>query len=371
MAKAMSEDNTERREIEARIVDEIDTMIQSNPSLARDSVIVLDGEGWHHGVVGIVASRVKEAFGKPAIVLSRDGDKAKGSGRSVEGFPLCDAIAACGDLLTHYGGHPMAAGLSLDTANIELFRKRINQFASEFSKMPYDTLRIDCKLNPAYLSLSAVDELKHLQPYGAGNPAPVFGFFNMTIDNIIPVGNQKHLRLLFSRAGASLTAMYFFTEPKDFPYQKGDVVDVAATLEINDYNDTKSVSVIIKDIKASAEDSEKILNANRAFETFVTGGALPQPVLRRLLPERSEFAAVYRFLRNQGEYAFAPETLPYRLGGKINFGRIRVILEAMKQLGLITYIEGMGTTRISLNPTGGKVSLESAPIIKALKEAIQ
>ena len=328
IAQTMTDDNTERREIENSIVSQIDEMIRDNPALARDSVIVLDGEGWHQGVVGIVASRVKEAFGKPAIVISRDGENAKGSGRSVEGFPLCDAIAACDELLTHYGGHPMAAGLSLESKNIELFRKRINEYAAGFQKMPYDTLNIDCKLNPAYLDLTAISELECMQPYGAGNPTPVFGFYNMTIDNIIPVGNNKHLRVLLSRNGAGIAAMYFFV-------------------------------------------SERILNANRAFETFISGRELPQSVLKRLLPERDDFAAVYRYLRNNGGYRYPIDTLPHRLGGKINFGRIRVILEAMKQLSLINYTEGMGISSITLNPTSGKVSLEAAPVIKALKEAIQ
>ena len=371
IAQTMTDDNTERREIENSIVSQIDGMVRENPSLVQDSVIVLAGEGWHQGVVGIVASRVKEAFGKPAIVISCDGDKAKGSGRSVEGFPLCDAIAACSDLLTHYGGHPMAAGLSLDRSNIELFRKRINEYAAEFPKMPYDTLNIDCKLNPAYLDISAISELECLQPYGAGNPTPVFGFFNMTIDNIIPVGNNKHLRINLSRNGAGITAMCFFVTPGEFPYCKGDVVDIAATLEINTYNGNQSVAVYIKEIKYSDDDSERILNANRAFESLLCGRRLSQTVLKRLLPERGDFAVVYRYLRNNGGYRYPVETLTHRLGGKINFGRIRVILEAMKQLSLINYTEGMSDSSITLNPTSGKVSLEAAPVIKAIKEAIQ
>ena len=371
IARTMTDDNTERREIENSIVSQIDEMIRGNPALARDSVIVLDGEGWHQGVVGIVASRVKEAFGKPTIVLSRDGEKAKGSGRSVEGFPLCDAIAACDELLLHYGGHPMAAGLSLESRNIDLFRKRINEYAAEFPKMPYDTLNIDCKLNPAYLDLSAISDLECLQPYGAGNPTPVFGFFNMTIDNIIPVGNNKHLRITMSRNGAGITAMCFFVTPEEFPYCRGDVVDIAATLEINTYNGNQSVAVYIKDIKYSDDDSERILNANRAFEALLCGRQLSQAVLKRLLPDRDDFAAVYRFLRNNGGYHYPAETIAHRLGGKINFGRIRVILEAMKQLHLINYTEGMNSSHITLNPTSGKVSLDAAPVIKALKEAIQ
>ena len=371
IAREMSDNNNERREIETGIVDKIDEEIRQNPSLVRDRVVVIDGEGWHQGVIGIVASRVKEAFGKPAIILTRDGENAKGSGRSVEGFPLIDAISACSDLLTHFGGHPMAAGLSLKAENIELFRKRINEYAAGFRPMPYDRLDIDCKLNPAYITPDNVASLSGLQPYGAGNPTPVFGFYGMKIQNIIPLSNNKHLRLVMSRNNTPLTVMQFFTSTEEFPFIKGDVVDVAATLELTEYNGNRSVTVIAKEIKASDDESEHILNANRAFEEWMCGRPLSKSVLTRLLPRREDFAVLYRFLRANGGYALPPETLPHKLGGKLNYGRIRVIIEAMRELGLVSVSEGMNRFELTLCEVHGKVSLDEAPIIKGLKEAIQ
>ena len=256
-AAAMSYDNAERQQIERDILEKIDARVTRDPRLVMDKVLVLDGENWHQGVVGIVASRIREIYGKPTIIISRDGENAKASGRSVEGFALCDAVAACGDLLTHYGGHPMAAGLSLPSANIDVFRKRINDYADRQSTMPFDTLHIDCKLNPAAISLDLVGELNVMKPYGAGNPTPVFGFFNMVLTNIIPLSNNKHLRLVLSRGSVSMSAMLFFTSTEDFPYEKGEVLDIAATLEINEYNDRSSVSVIVKDVKAHDEDAEQ------------------------------------------------------------------------------------------------------------------
>lgn len=107
----------------------IDEMVKANPHITNDRVLVIDGEGWHQGVIGIVAAKVKEFFGKPTVIISRDGEEAKGSGRSVEGFSLCDAVFACSDLLTHCGGHPMAAGLSLKS-------KILNCSAKELTNMP-------------------------------------------------------------------------------------------------------------------------------------------------------------------------------------------------------------------------------------------
>ena len=174
-----------------------------------------------------------------------------------------------------------------------------------------------------------------------------------------------------SRNNTPLTVMQFFTSTEEFPFIKGDVVDVAATLELTEYNGNRSVTVIAKEIKASDDESEHILNANRAFEEWMCGRPLSKSVLTRLLPRREDFAVLYRFLRANGGYALPPETLPHKLGGKINYGRIRVIIEAMRELGLVSVSEGMNRFELTLCEVHGKVSLDEAPIIKGLKEAIQ
>ncbi len=370
-AAAMSYDNAERQQIERDILEKIDARVTRDPRLVMDKVLVLDGENWHQGVVGIVASRIREIYGKPTIIISRDGENAKASGRSVEGFALCDAVAACGDLLTHYGGHPMAAGLSLPSANIDVFRKRINDYADRQSTMPFDTLHIDCKLNPAAISLDLVGELNVMKPYGAGNPTPVFGFFNMVLTNIIPLSNNKHLRLVLSRGSVSMSAMLFFTSTEDFPYEKGEVLDIAATLEINEYNDRSSVSVIVKDVKAHDEDAGQILSSGRIFETFCRGGRLRREELQSILPDREDFALLYRYLRDRGGYNRRTETLVGRLQNRLSYGKIRVALEAMNELGLIQIQEGLKTNRITLRRVSRKVDLSSASIIKKLREVTQ
>lgn len=368
IAQAMGDDNAERRQIETEILQKIDIEIQQNPSLVLDKIIVIDGENWHQGVIGIVASRVKEAYGKPAIIISRDGDNAKASGRSVEDFALCDAVAECSDLLTHFGGHPMAVGLSLASDNIELFRKRINEYANSIGSMPFDALNIDFKLNPAGVTLDIAEEIRELQPFGSGNPTPVFGLYNMKINSIIPLSNNKHLKLIISRADTTLTAMMFFTSTDGFPYKKGDTVDLAVALDVNEYNGNKSVSIIVKDIKASADDTEEILKSQRVFEDFCRSNPLTAEQLGSIVPTREDFAVVYRFLKSNGGYNFDPSTLVYKLGNKLPMGKIRVILEAMNELGLITIREGMFSNSIGVNQVSGKVSLESADIIKRLSE---
>ncbi len=371
ISSELCEDNSERQQIEKEILDKIDERIQQNPSIVLDKVIVIDGENWHQGVIGIVASRIKDVYGKPVIVISRMGESAKASGRSVEGFPLCDAVFACADLLTHYGGHPMAVGLSLDSENITLFRKRINEFANSFENMPFDKLNIECKLNPAFINLELAESLSYLQPFGAGNPTPVFGLYNMTLTNIIPLSNNKHLKLIFSRGNSTITAMKFFTSTDEFPYVRGDVLDLAVTLDTNEYNGTTSVSVIIKAIKANADDTEEILKSQRVYEDFYMGNTPEKEKLLSITPNRDDFALLYRFLKASTGYGFPAQTLVHKLDNKLSFGKIRVILKAMSELGLIQICEGLRGTRIKMLEVAGKVQLETADIIKRLKEVSQ
>lgn len=368
ISSSLCEDNTERRQIEAEILNKIDLEIQRNPLLVLDKIIVIDGEDWHQGVIGIVASRIKEIYGKPTIIISRSGDLAKASGRSIEGFPLCDAVFACADLLTHYGGHPMAVGLSLESKNILLFRKRINQFANSFSNMPFDKLNIECKLNPAFLSVDLVQSLSCLQPFGAGNPTPIFGLYQMTIDNIIPLSNNKHLKLVLSKKGTTINALYFFTSTDEFPYRKGDLIDLAVTLDTNEYNGNVSVSVIIKAVKADSDDALGILQSERIFEDFCLENPLSKQQLLSILPTRNDFALLYRFLQRNGGYGFSFDTLVHKLDNKLSFGKIKVIIKAMSELNLIDVNESMKSSSIKLNKVFSKVSLDSAPIIKKLNE---
>ncbi len=370
IAVDMGYDNTERQQIERDIVRKIDERVQVDPSLVMDKIIVIDGEDWHQGVVGIVASRIKEIYGKPTIIISRDGEFSKASGRSIEGFALCDAVASCADLLTHYGGHPMAVGLSLRSENIELFRKRINEYADSVGKMPYDCLNIACKLNPASVNVDLVKDLSYLQPYGAGNPTPIFGFYDMTLQNIVPISNNKHLRLVLTRKRSSLHAMLFNTSREEFPYEIGTVMDIAATLDLNEYNGNTSVSVIIKDFKAHSEDPKAILDSQRVFEGFCRSLSLKKDQLRNIYPTREDFALLYRFLRENGGYSYRADTLPAKLQYRVSYGKIRVMLEAMSETGLIEIREGLKTNRITLRPVSGKVQLENAQIIKRLMEVI-
>ena len=174
-------------------------LFRSDEQLLRHRVIVICGENWHHGIVGIVASRMVERFGKPCIVLSIEGETSRGSGRSIEGFSIIDAINACSEHLTRYGGHNQAAGLTVRTDRISDFIEAINRWAeTHHPQMPQQTLRIDCTISPRVLTVEGVQPLSMLEPFGSGNETPVFVVKNCTLQGIYPIGDGKHLRLRFS-----------------------------------------------------------------------------------------------------------------------------------------------------------------------------
>lgn len=367
IAAELSSDNTERQRIERDILGEIDGMIRQNPSIVNDPVIVVYGEGWHKGVIGIVASRLKEVYAKPAVVISPDGDVCRASGRSVSGFSLIDAVFSCSDILIQCGGHPMAVGFGIRRENIEPFIERINRY-TESHPVPAPVLELDCKLNPAQLSVDLARGLSLLEPFGAGNPTPLFGLYNMTLRDIRAIGGGKHLRLTLSRGDSTVYALRFSVTLAEFPYQIGDVVDLAVTLDINTYNNNESLSIIIRDMRFSGREEDEMLQSKEWFERFCRGGSLSREQAIALLPDRSEFAVVYRFLRANGGYRFSFDSLLYRIGSDIGYGKLRVILECMNELRLIEIDEGLYDFEIKMCEVGAKVDLDTSQIITKLRE---
>lgn len=366
LAQELSEENSNRQQIERDILAEIEERIKKDPAITKQSIIIIDGDNWHQGVIGIVAARVKSAFGKPCIIISREGDTARGSGRSVEGFSLSDAIFSCSDLLVHFGGHPMAVGFSLDSIDVELFKDAMYDYVDSLDEMPLPELKLDCKLNPSLLDVSLLDSISALEPFGAGNPSPLFGLYNMRIDDIKELSSGKHRKLTVSRDNTSVTAMCFNTDITGFSYNVGDVVDLAVALDKNYYQGNVYLSVIVRDIKFSSVDSEEQLYSERIFERFATGRSIRTEDARKILPVREDFSVVYRYLRSNNGYCGSLDLLCVRLG--LSLGKLRVVLEAMCELGLINFTQGMAKTEITMCQVSTKVDLDSAPVIQELKE---
>lgn len=371
IADKLGMDNRERQSIEKEILASIDEEVRRTPNIVNDKILVFAGRGWHQGVVGIAASRIKDIYDKPTIIIGIDDDGvARGSGRSVEGFSLCDAVFACSEHLTHYGGHPMAVGISLEKEKINDFRKAINAYCKDI-KMPYNILHIDCKLNPNQLDLSILDCLSYIEPCGASNPSPIFGLYNMTIIATKEIGNGKHMRITLSRGQGQVPvyAVYFNHNFQSCSYRNGDIVDVAVSLDRNIYNGQENLSVIIKDIKYSQSNNEELIDSERIFDKFAKRYKLTKNEVMSILPTRNDFAYVYRFLKQNKGFIYGEYALVNALNYKISMGKLIVILYSMKELGLINWQQGLYQSIIEMKESG-KVNLEDSVFIKKLKEGI-
>lgn len=371
LSAEICEDNERRREVEAEIAKEAMERIESEGSLLYSRVIVVDGKGWHHGVIGIVASRITERFGKPCVVISVDGNMAKGSGRSVEGFSLFQAVCACGDLMERYGGHPMAAGVTLKAENVPLFRERINQYAAQVCpEMPAQVLSIDCKLNPAALSPEMPQSLEPLEPYGSGNPQPLFGLYNMELRQVVPVGGGNHLRLICAKKGVAVTCMKFGTTPEDFPFSPGDVLDLAVTLEAKEFRGEQKLTVSVRDIKLSGLDMDQCIHTYRLYEKLQREEPLSPQEGAELLPSRQDLAVLYRKLVSLKGQGFSAQSLARDLPG-FHLGKVLLGLDMLEESRLVSLLGGEERKSAEILPTQGKVDIFAAPAYQKAKRLVK
>lgn len=364
LAQEINDENVTRQQTEQDILIQAVEQISENPEWQYQNVLVVAGEGWHDGVVGIVASRLVEKYGKPTLVITIDGDNAKGSGRSIEGFNLYDAISHCSGCLTHFGGHTLAAGIGLKATDIDVFRTAINDY-SDTIEMPFPVQNIDFKLNPACVNTEMLETVEQLEPFGAGNPQPIFGLYNMTVTDIQSIGNGKHLRVVLERNGVSLQTVKFRTVQAEFPFVRGDVVDAAVGLEPNEYLGQIRVSILLKNIKLHDMVEDDLFSSMRDFSLLMRGRSDGfDPSL--LIPQRETTAAVYRFIRSVGRWNYDTETLCHRLDlWAEDYGQVAVAIESMLEMGVLRRDENSG---LSVPKTSEKVNLQDAPVLRRLRE---
>jgi len=251
IAEKLQEMNKERQEVEKVIMQDAMDMISKN-SLDKENVIVVGNENWHHGVIGIVASKITETYYKPSILICFEGGEGKGSGRSIDGFDLHEALSACGDKLLKYGGHEMAIGLTLKREEFESFKEAMIAFAKD--KLPEDLMPIvkyDAEISTKDISKSTIESLKLLEPYGEANNSPVFVYKNVKVDSIRTLSNDKHLKLNIKEGNFIFNAIAFNMGERKDSIRMGDKVDILHYLELNRYNGIESVQLNVKDIKKS------------------------------------------------------------------------------------------------------------------------
>ena len=251
LTKKLNEYNTLRQEKEKYIYNDAIKQIEKD-RLNEKNAIIIGGENWHHGVIGIVSSKITDLYFKPSILLCYEDELAKGSGRSIPGFDLHDALMKCQNTIEKFGGHAMAIGITIKKERVEEFRKEFEQVAKE-AKIDeiIPIINIDAKINLSEINKETVASLKQLEPFGEGNKTPIFVFRNLKIDSIRALSEGKHIKMTLKEENTIINAIGFNLGYLSDEYRIGDKIDVVGTLEINSFNGVDNLQINIKDVMKS------------------------------------------------------------------------------------------------------------------------
>lgn len=241
--------NKERQEVEKSIINEAIEMIERDKLYNKD-IIIVGSKNWHHGVIGIVASKITELYYKPSVLISFEDGIGKGSGRSIEGFDLHEALTKCGDYLEKFGGHEMAIGLTLKEENFNAFKTKLEEITSEtIDKEAVPSIKVDAIIEPKSINMDIFASMKLLEPYGESNSSPLFVSKNLKVESVRLLSNDKHIKLTLRDGNILLSAIGFNLGDK--VVRLGDKIDLVYALEINKYNNTETIQLNVKDIKKS------------------------------------------------------------------------------------------------------------------------
>lgn len=365
-AKKLDALNSMRKEEEQRISADIEKLISSDPDLLCRRVLVVYGENWHHGVIGIVAARLTEKFGKPCFVISGENGEARGSARSVEGFSIFEALTYCKHILTKFGGHTGAGGFSLPCEKVAEFDAALQAYAEGLSVMPVFTVHADKLILPSELTVENVSSLSILEPFGEGNRQPLFLMHPVKLLDTAALSGGAHTRLKLDYGGVTVTGLMFGQKTADFPYKTGDMLDMLVYPEINTYNGRTSVNIRIADCRAAGISQQKYFLAKDAYEQFRRSGKADKRLASRFIPRREDFALIYRAMPRDSS-PIAADLLFARLKeSDMSYCMLRCALDIFEKLGLVRLDTYNDTAAIV--PNAPKVDIEnSAPLAELRK----
>lgn len=251
LTQKLNEYNKIRQETEKNIYNEAVEEIEKNKLYDKNTIVIMK-ENWHHGVIGIVSSKITELYFKPSILLCEEGENGKGSGRSIPGFDLYEALTKCKQSIDKFGGHSMAIGINIKKDKFEEFKEELEKIAEEQNiKEIIQILKIDAQIRLDDINKEMVESLKQLEPFGEENKMPVFAFRNLKINSIRALSEGKHLKLTLKDNKNIVNAIGFNLGELSNEYKIGDKVDVVGNLEINTFNGVSNIQINIKDIMKS------------------------------------------------------------------------------------------------------------------------
>ncbi len=358
LAQELCRMNRERQELEHGIWEQSHELLRRSPP---DGPIVLASEGWHQGVIGIAASRLAEEFHLPCVMICLDGDMGKGSCRSYGGFNLFDALSACADCLEGFGGHALAAGLTIRRDRVDDFRRELAEYYSKCPPPEEPALECEVRIDdPSWLSMHCVTELEELEPYGAGNPKPIMCITDALLERVTPIGGGNHLKLRIAKAGAEFDCVMFGCRSEELGAAEGDRVDAAFYPQINEFRGRRSVQLLMTDLRPA----DTLAECEEIFD-----GALPGAWdSAELYPERRDFVRVWRWLEHIGGRADGALASLRDWGpAGLHPAKTAVCLRAMAESGLAGISRAGGRISISALEREGKADLEASPVMEELR----
>lgn len=368
--------NRQRQSMENDIRDEAMEKIAKECDIENDRAIVLWNEHWHHGIIGVVTSKLADTLGKPVILLCVEGDEARGSGRSVEGFNLFAALQANAEYILKFGGHELASGLTLKTENLEAFRRAFLAYADRELRPEacIPTMNVDCEACPNDFTLDSVEALSVLEPFGMANPQPLFCLRDLRVVCISSIGNDRHTRLILASGPMRFDAVHFGACACDAPYIKGSAVDILFCADINMFRG-RSVQLIIRDIRLTETARQCNERDISIYQKFMEGGTLTPHQANHIAPCRNEQIAVWRYISSNsrdGKFRHPPEDVALRIraerGIPLNVGKLLVCCSIFAEFNLMEFSYDGEVMKVKIPQECPKRDISSSKIMARLRD---
>ena len=355
---SLCDENRHRQQMEQEILNDVESMI--NTGGTKNNILIFASSQWHHGVIGIVASRIVERYNKPCILVCFEGNHAKGSARSIKGVSIFELLCSVSETLEKFGGHEMAAGLTLDRDKYESFIEAITSVANKkiTDEMLIPVIEIECELSSEQLTLQLAKLLHKLEPFGTGNPTPNFLVRNLKIMDIISVGAGKHTKLILSSGETDVAAMYFGMKSSEGDFAIGDNVDIVCALTENIFRGTSSLTLNIKSIRLCEDELEEEQRMENLYADFINN----KNIIDECRLKRIDITSFYKFLLRQSNAqvtSYNLHALARTLKTTIpdfNYCKLRLCLDIFRELKLVKIYENHAT-EIILHATKGKTDL--------------
>ena len=361
LAQTLCDLNVQRQQMEQNIWNEAVEMVNRQYETLPDSPLVLASETWHKGIVGIIASRLSEQFSVPSVMICLDGDDGKGSCRSYGNFDLFAALSACAQHLESFGGHALAAGLSIHRRDLDAFRATLHEHYINNPPSPVPDLHCELLIGDSeLLTLDCVESIGFMEPYGNSNPKPLMCMTGLVLEQITSIGGGKHLRLKFRGGSRLFDGIFFGHTYSDLGLKQGDLVDVAFSPQINHYRDQHTVQLLVSDVRA---------NDPAPLCRRLLSGQMPAPIeAAHLLPDRRELAALWRsFTAEGGRIRMSADEIAAMT--HISPAKYCACMRIFNEAGLTvaSFVNDIYTA-VEI-PRSGKADLNSTPLLRHLRRS--